>query len=145
MKKTSDSLETRPRQKSFRVRYRALNRRDFLELGGVSALAGVVGCVIGEGEVDPSADAGAWQEATHADTLPHISPITSNDDHYETSYFGMADVDSTEWECQVFSGELLLGVIDYEFLLSLDYREKEHTLQCIESRPSLQKMSNAVW
>jgi len=144
MTKLEKKVTGNSRASRFRTRYRPLSRREFLELGGASALAGILGCADSDVE-EPSKDASEWQEVPEADNLPHISPITSNDEHYVVSYLGMADVDVDSWECEVYAGELLLGSFDYEFLMSLEARDKEHTLQCIESRPTVQRMSNAVW
>ena len=144
MTKLKNHLQEDRRKRQFRVRYRPLTRREFLELGGVTAVAGVLGCGEGGVENEPEGD-GEWQEVAEADHLPHIPPITSNDEHYEVSYLGMAEIDVNSWNCEIYAGELLLGSFDYEFLLSLEAREKEHTLQCIESRPTVQRMSNAVW
>ena len=124
-----------------RIRFRAIDRRTFLQWVGSAAALSTTGCLSEEGGEKRE----EWTDATVLDALPEISPITPNDEHYVVAYLGMADVDPEDWSFQVFAGGVKRGQFDLEALQALPKRDKEHTLQCIESSPEVQRMSNAVW
>lgn len=129
--------------KPFRFRMKRVHRREFLQLGGLGTLAWLVGCEASESD-GTDGDNSEWTDVPEAE-LQEIPPVTSNDDHYEVSTLGMVDVNADDWVCTVRIGDQELGQFDYGFLESLETRDKEHTLQCIESKPGDQRMSNAVW
>lgn len=74
-----------------------------------------------------------------------IPPLSDNGGFYVTTYFGIAHVDPCTWrlECSI-RGEPV-ATLDLATLYALDTQDREHTLQCIESRPNLMKMDNALW
>jgi DMSO/TMAO reductase YedYZ molybdopterin-dependent catalytic subunit len=120
------------------IRIRGIARRDFIRLTGASILALYIpGC----------SNEGTPSDITiiPSQNLQEISPISENDDFYVVEYFGMVDVDPETWACTIKIRGDEIAVFDYDFLTGLDGREKEHTLQCIESSPSVERMNNAVW
>jgi len=119
-----------------------VDRREFLQLGGTTAVAGLLGCDTPEASGDGEEE---WTAVPETSSLPEIAPITSNEEHYDVAYLGMMDVDPDTWVFEVYLQEELIGSFDYSFLEGLETRDREHTLQCIESNPNKQLMSNAVW
>lgn len=55
------------------------------------------------------------------------------------------EVDAATWTCSVTHEGAALGRFDLAALEALSAREREHTLQCVESRPGFLAMDNAVW
>ena len=80
-----------------------------------------------------------------SDDVKVLDPITSNEDHYVYSVFGVPDVDPATHQTALLHEDLALGTLDLAFLESLPARDKEHTLQCIGSGPINLAISNAVW
>ncbi|MGB0592302.1 MAG: molybdopterin-dependent oxidoreductase [Myxococcota bacterium] len=74
-----------------------------------------------------------------------IPPISQNNGHYVTNYFGVASVDPCEWRLDISIRGETVASLDLETVYGMAGQDKEHTLQCIESRPILMKMDNAVW
>jgi DMSO/TMAO reductase YedYZ molybdopterin-dependent catalytic subunit len=115
---------------------RTVSRRRILKWGGGSLALLVTAC--------------RGDDATTIDTgeIPGpeaLSPITPISEFYVVAHFGMADVDSATWELKIISQGETLGTVDYALLESLVPREREHTLQCIESRPGWVRMSNGLF
>lgn len=109
-----------------------MNRRDVLGMAGSTVLARwLAGCdrlvVLG------------------TDDVAALDPITSNDDHYLYSVFGVPDVDPATHRTALLHEDLALGSLDLAFVEALPARDKEHTLQCIGSGPINLAISNAVW
>ena len=116
-----------------KIEVRTYDRREFVQIFGASvataALAG--GC--------------ANEPALPVVGPAEISPITPNDEFYEVSYLGMVDIEPEEWKCAIQRNGEEVGSLDYDFIHSLSAREREHTFQCVESKPIDQRMSNAIW
>lgn len=74
-----------------------------------------------------------------------IPPISDNASFYVTGYFGVANVDPCDWRLSISVRGEPVASLDLETIYGLDHRDREHTLQCVESRPSLMKMDNAMW
>ena len=74
-----------------------------------------------------------------------IPPISENNGHYVTNYFGVANVDPCTWRLDVSIRGESVASLDLATIYAMSGLPKEHTLQCIESRPILMKMDNAVW
>jgi DMSO/TMAO reductase YedYZ molybdopterin-dependent catalytic subunit len=127
----------------FRLRARVipagLPRRQFLRLGGGAALGASLlpGCETLTVDYPPADDGTVGPEA--------LAPISSNDAFYVVNYWQVAEVDREAWRITVRRAGTEIGALDWAFLASLPAREKEHTLQCIESRPREPRMDNAVW
>lgn len=86
---------------------------------------------------ESAAPPGGW-----ADEIP---PISQNNGHYVTNYFGVASVDPCEWRLDISIRGETVASLDLETVYGMVAQDKEHTLQCIESRPSIMKMDNAIW
>ncbi|MEE2751713.1 MAG: molybdopterin-dependent oxidoreductase [Myxococcota bacterium] len=119
---------------------RPIDRRT-LVAGGVLAVveASIVGCR------KPSSKAREDSGDIQVLGPEELDPISSNDDFYTVLYWGTPEIDLETWEIAVRGLDGSLSTLDYLLLESLEAREKEHTLQCIESRPSAPRMSNAMW
>jgi len=121
-----------------KIRVRGIARRDFIRIIGGSLLPIFLpGC-------------GAAGETSDVTIIPsknmqEISPISNNEDFYVVEYFGMVDVDPDTWSFNVKVRGEPIGSINYATLQALSGREKEHTLQCIESSPDIERMNNAIW
>jgi|GEM_PF-2567950 len=115
---------------------RKVSRRTILEWGGASLALLLAACKSDGGQV---VDTGL---VPGPDRLEPITPIS---DFYVVSHFGMAEVDVSTWSLEFVYNGVLLGALDYAFLESLEAREIERTLQCVESRPAWIRMSNAVF
>lgn len=90
-------------------------------------------------------DSQPWVSQAPAPGAAFIPPITDNALFYVTAYFGLAPIDPCTWKLEFANrGEVSVS-IDLEGLLGLEAKEREHTLQCVESAPWLMKMDNAVW
>ncbi len=75
-----------------------------------------------------------------------ISPITPNDEFYVVLWKGEpADVDLGTWELELRNRGTRVVGIDWELLSQMPSMQREHTLQCIESRPGTERMNNAIW
>ncbi len=96
---------------------------------------------LGEG-----ADAHPFESAPpsggYGDAIP---PISENNGHYVTSYFGIANIEPCAWQLDISIRGESVAALDLETIYAMSGRDKEHTLQCIESRPMLMKMDNAIW
>jgi DMSO/TMAO reductase YedYZ molybdopterin-dependent catalytic subunit len=55
------------------------------------------------------------------------------------------DVDADTWSCAVTDEGAALGRFDLSTLQGMAAEDREHTLQCVESRPGFLAMDNAVW
>jgi DMSO/TMAO reductase YedYZ molybdopterin-dependent catalytic subunit len=115
---------------------RRVSRRRLLEWGGASLALLVAACKSDDAQIVDSGD------VQGAEALEPITPIS---DFYVVSHFGMASVDVDAWALEVFRNGESVGSLDYGFLESMNPREREHTLQCIESRPGWVKMSNGLF
>ncbi|MEC7946752.1 MAG: molybdopterin-dependent oxidoreductase [Myxococcota bacterium] len=126
-----------------RVRARPIDRRRALELMALGALAAAAGC----GGADTSADlVGGRRDDDDQPDLEALPPISSNDDFYVLWFLGSpGDVDASTWSCTVHDEEDALGSFDLALLSSLPAEDREHTLQCVESRPDFLAMDNAIW
>lgn len=109
-----------------------MRRRDLLRLGGSVALGRLAaGCdrlVV----LDPRLN-------------PELPPITPIGDFYVYSYAAIPDFDPETHATSIASEAGPLATFDAAFLRSLPARDKEHTLQCIGSRPRIQHVGNAIW
>jgi len=75
-----------------------------------------------------------------------IVPISTTEEFYVVWFQGSpGDVDLDTWTCAIQREGSTVAELDWAFMESLPAEEKEHTLQCIESRPGLERMNNAVW
>lgn len=113
-----------------------VSRRRLLEWGGASLGLLVAACKSDSSDQIDSADPQGPEE---------IEPITPVSEFYVVSHFGMADVDPDTWRLEVMRDGESLGSLDYAFLTGLSPREREQTLQCIESRPGWVRMSNGLF
>ena len=86
---------------------------------------------------ESAAPSGGWGD--------EIPPISENNGHYVTNYFGIASIDPCEWRLDISVRGETVAALDLETIYQMTAQDKEHTLQCIESRPDLMKMDNAVW
>jgi DMSO/TMAO reductase YedYZ molybdopterin-dependent catalytic subunit len=115
---------------------RPLGRRELLQQGGAAVAAVLVaGCGKESGDTAGGDFVGPEE----------IAPITAVEDFYIVAHFGVAQVDEDTWSLSVKRLGEEVGSFDYAFLGTLEAREVEHTLQCIESRPAAMRMGNAVW
>jgi DMSO/TMAO reductase YedYZ molybdopterin-dependent catalytic subunit len=115
---------------------RIVPRRRILQWGGASLSLLVAAC---RGDDAKTIDSG------DIEGLEAIEPITPIADFYAVAHFGMKDLDPEAWTLEVFLDGQSLGQLDYALLQSLVPREREHTLQCIESRPNRVFMSNGLF
>ncbi|MBX2800148.1 MAG: molybdopterin-dependent oxidoreductase [Myxococcales bacterium] len=109
-----------------------MQRRDILKLAGTTAFGSVLaGCdrlvVLEERE------------------NPELDPVTSTEDHYKYSVRAVPEYDSEVHETPILYQDVELGRFDLSFLRTLPAMDKEHTLECIGSKPSVQRIGNAVW
>jgi DMSO/TMAO reductase YedYZ molybdopterin-dependent catalytic subunit len=74
-----------------------------------------------------------------------LEPITPNEQFYVFSAFGTPEFDGETHETLVLHEDTEITRFDLDRLLALPDREREHTLQCIGSRPGLMNVGNAVW
>jgi len=115
---------------------RSVSRRRLLEWGGASLAVLVTACKNDECTSFDSGD---------PEGPEFLEPITPISEFYVVSHFGMADLDPETWRLEVsYAGESL-GYVDYPLLETLVAREREQTLQCIESRPGWIRMSNGLF
>jgi DMSO/TMAO reductase YedYZ molybdopterin-dependent catalytic subunit len=119
-----------------RLRARPLDRRRLLTLAAAAAVA-----ACGDKDTGPgfgwSSDGGQDDE---------LDPISGNDVFYTLWFKGSpGDVDAETWACAVIHDGVTLGSFDLARLGAMAAREREHTLQCVESRPGFLAMDNAVW
>ncbi len=145
---------------------RPLSRREALLGLGALALAcesnSSVEASVGDtsGSAEPaetaSGDTGPVAPAvsTTADT-PELPAITPNRHHYVTSCCGDPEVDGSTWtlelrdfvacgaDCE--APKAILATLTLPFLEGLETQDREHTLECIGTGPSGQKIGNAVW
>lgn len=124
------------------VRARPIDRRRALTLLGLAAATLAAGC-----REDDTADgfAGGSGGSTGGD-LEALEPISSNEDFYVLWYMGApGDVDPETWSCAVEDDDTALGDLDLAALTAMPAEDREHTLQCVESRPGFLAMNNAVW
>jgi DMSO/TMAO reductase YedYZ molybdopterin-dependent catalytic subunit len=118
---------------------RILDRRLFLRTAGLG-LAGIAltRCTGGDEQVRCTDSGGG--------VGGQIPPITDNDAFYVVWFQGPPDpVPAGEWSCAISHEGVALGSFDLAALAALTARTREHSLQCIESRPGLPRMNNAEW
>jgi DMSO/TMAO reductase YedYZ molybdopterin-dependent catalytic subunit len=121
------------------TRFRSINvrihsRRTFLRTTGAAFTGLALGACKPE-VVDSPQESGS-----------EIDPISSTEEFYVVWFMGSAgDVVLDEWTCAIQREGNTLAELDWEFMAALQAEEKEHTLQCIESRPGLERMNNAIW
>lgn len=93
---------------------------------------------------------------TSSDTLPvtyyqdgspaEIAPITPNEEFYVVLWKGEpGEVDISTWELELRNQGTRVVGIDWDLLQQMPGTEREHTLQCIESKPGIERMNNAIW
>jgi hypothetical protein len=122
------------RSKHYRAHVVLFDRREILKMGAVAAAAGTV---------LPGCDTLSLPEVQLLDELP---PILSNEDFYIQSAFGTPDFDPEAHLCRIVDEDgNLLASFDKEFVMGLEAREREHTLQCIGANPRFLFIGNAVW
>ena len=119
-----------------KVTVRRVSRRRLLEWGGASLSLLAASCGGDDATVIDSAAPQGPDE---------LEPITPTEDFYVVAHFGMADVDAETWSLSITRGGEVLGSLSYSDLSALAPREREHTLQCIESRPGWVRMSNGLF
>ena len=76
---------------------------------------------------------------------PAIPPVTPNRYHYVTSCCGTPAVDAATWSIDIEDRGLVLATLTLATLEGIETEDREHTLECIGTGPSSQKISNAVW
>jgi len=108
---------------------RLFDRRELLKLGAAAAVL-------------PACDT---LSLPGYDTFIDIDPISSNDDFYVQSAFGTPELDAEAHEMVVSHKGEEIGRIRLDDLRGLAARQREHTLQCIGSRPGILFISNAIW
>jgi len=75
-----------------------------------------------------------------------IPPISTNESFYVVWFSGPPSaVAAEDWVCAVDHEGVSLGTMDMSGLGGLKARVKEHSLQCVESRPGVPRMNNAEW
>ena len=115
---------------------RRVSRRRLLEWGGASISLLLAACRRDDATIIDSGD------VQGPDALDPITPI---DDFYVVAHFGMMDISAEDWLLKISRNGEVLASIDYAFLETQSPREREHTLQCIESRPGWVRMSNGLF
>lgn len=138
-----------------------MSRRDALLSMGAIALA--TACESGGTAATGAADASAGDLSAPApDTAspvpdvpvpavsvatdtPAIPPVTPNRYHYVTSCCGTPAVDATTWSIDIEDRGLVLATLTLDTLAGIETEDREHTLECIGTGPSSQKISNAIW
>lgn len=124
------------------VRARPIGRRRVLELLGLGAAALATGCAAEDTGVGFAGGNGGGG----SDDAEAIPPISSNEDFYVLWYMGApGEVDAETWACTVQDEDTPLGSFDLTTLAAMAAEDREHTLQCVESRPGFLAMDNAVW
>jgi DMSO/TMAO reductase YedYZ molybdopterin-dependent catalytic subunit len=78
-------------------------------------------------------------------TAEALAPITPTERFYVYQYGPVPDLDPSSHRIEVTFEETPLATFDRGHLASLAGREREHTLQCIGSRPTVQNIGNARW
>jgi len=126
-----------------KVQARPIDRRRVLELLGLGGAAVLTGCATGDtGDGFAGGGGGGGGEAG----LTELDPVSSNEEFYVLWYRGEpGPVDAATWTCPVRDGDDLIGAIDLAALDTIEPEDREHTLQCVESRPGFIAMNNAVW
>lgn len=133
-------------------------RQALLGLGAFVLACETSGSVASGGDANASGDTTpdvppAPPRSTLQDTLA-IPELTPNRHHYVTSCCDNSELDGSAWELSFrdFVGcgdceepKALLGAITLAQLEDLTLEEREHTLECIGTGPSGQKIGNAVW
>lgn len=106
----------------------------------------------GAEEVSSEADASTGLDASEVVRPPSspadtelIAPKTPTRSFYVTSCCGTPEVDAATWSIAVSDRGTPLASITLPFLEGLVAQEREHTLECIGTGPSSQKISNTVW
>lgn len=124
------------------VRARPIDRRRALLLLGLGAAAAWTGC--GEGDTGDGFAGGGG--GSGGDDLEALDPVSSNEDFYVLWYQGApGEVDGGTWRCTVEDEGEVLGSLDLAALAAMPTEDREHTLQCVESRPGFLAMDNAIW
>ncbi len=119
---------------------RPLDRRTLLAGGAAAVLqVSASGC---KEKGQPTEDTGEEWDVLGAEAL---EPISTNEEFYVVSYSPAPEIDREAWRLAFDTFERYRSLLDYGALSALGAREKEHTLQCIESRPEVPRMNNAVW
>ena len=92
---------------------------------------------------------GACQTPDDAAVVEHsaaIEPLSTNEEFYVVWFQGQAgEIDLDQWTCAIQREGQSVIDLDWDFFESLEIEQREHTLQCIESRPGLERMNNACW
>ena len=126
-----------------KVEARPIDRRRVLELLGLGGTAILAGCATPD-----SADgfAGGSGGGGSAEGLSELAPVSTNEEFYVLWYRGApAEVDGGAWTCPVLDGDTVVGTINLALLGQMTAEDREHTLQCVESRPGFIAMNNAIW
>jgi len=75
-----------------------------------------------------------------------IGRATCNEDWYMRWYLGRrVAVGPETWSGAVRDEDTSLGDLDLAALMAMPVEDREHTLQCVESRPGFLAMNNAIW
>jgi hypothetical protein len=78
-----------------------------------------------------------------------LRPITPNDEFYVYQVGGFPELDPEVHQIVVTDDDgadlVELARFDLALLRELPAREREHTLECVGARPTLQHLGNAVW
>jgi DMSO/TMAO reductase YedYZ molybdopterin-dependent catalytic subunit len=119
---------------------RILDRRVFLRTAGLGLAGIVLTRCAGESDKGPVFSTGS------GGALDELAPISDNDAFYVVWFSGSPDpVEAGDWACTIAHEGEPIGQLDMAALGTLTARTREHTLQCIESRPGLARMNNAEW
>ena len=120
------------------MRFESLNvrihsRRTFLRRGS----AAVTGLMLGACKSDNPSTAVPSKE---------VNPISTNEEFYAVWYRGApVDIELDEWRLSIQRQGISVGELDWATISSMTPESIELTLQCIESRPGLERMNNAIW
>jgi len=122
------------RSKRYRARVVLFDRRELLKMGAAATVAG---------SVLPACDTLSLPEVQLLEDIPGV---ISNEDFYIQSAFGTPDIDAETHVCRVVDEDgNVLASFDKEYVLGLDARQREHTMQCIGANPRFLFIGNAVW
>ena len=84
--------------------------------------------------------------ASGASPQRELNPLSTNEEFYAVWFRGQAaEIERDDWRLAIQREGQTLGELDWTFVESLSAEEQEFTLQCIESRPGLERMNNALW
>lgn len=119
----------------YKIAIPLFDRRAALKAAGAALAATATGAGCASLDIPPVMNAGP---------LPGISPQAG---FYVQSCCGTPDIVAEDHTMAIVDGATgdELAVIDAPYVLSLEGREKEHTLQCIGASPRFLFVDNAMW